>query len=521
MGGKLKISEIFSFEKGPLQSSKNEPGEYDFITASSEWKTHSSYAYDCEALLVAVAASGSLGRTHYVKGKFIGSDLCFVLSPKDQEKLPVNLKLYYHIFNAVKDDLVYRTATGSAKKAINKTNFGNYEIPYFDIETQNKYAKLFDDFVVLKTSLEIEIESQEQNLTKLRQSALQDAVQGRLTKEWREQNPKVEPASELLKKIKVEKEQLIKEKKIKKEKPLPPIAKDEIPFEIPESWEWIKIGDYFDVVRGSSPRPKADPKYWTNKEDGYHWITIADFTPYDKKGFLIDTKSFLSDIGIKYSREVSQSDVLIACSGVGSVGRSIKLGIEGYIYDGIIAIRKISDDVIRDFLSLFIKHKESEIYSLTTGGGWLNINTDLIKNYIIGIPPLEEQKAIVKKVTQLLAHCDVLEQEIKASKTNGEKLMQSVLSELLGEENNTLVNKTTSKKEIKKPSREIKYNSKTLLMDLVKLLKENGKLHAKDLWKMSKYPEDIDAFYAELKKQIEEEKVIKEVENEKGYLELA
>ena len=68
---------------------------------------------------------------------------------------------------------------------------------------------------------------------------------------------------------------------------------------------------------------------------------------------------------------------------------------------------------------------------------------------------------------------------------------------------------------------EIKYNSKTLLMDLVKLLKENGKLHAEDLWKMSKFPNDIDAFYAELKKQIEETKSIKEVENEKGYLELA
>ena len=438
----------------------------------------------------------------------------------DETKINIDYLKWFLKSNPFKQILIEQAGSG-IKSELKPKRFLPLEINLPSLDEQIEILGNLNSINSEAEELEDLISDSETLLSKLRQSILQDAVQGKLTKEWRVQNPKVEPATELLKKIKAEKEQLIKEKKIKKEKPLPKIAKDEIPFEIPESWEWVKIGDYFDVVRGSSPRPKADPKYWTNKEDGHHWITIADFTPYDKKGFLIDTKSFLSDIGMRYSREVSQSDVLIACSGVGSVGRSIKLGIEGYIYDGIIAIRKISDDVIRDFLSLFIKHKESEIYSLTTGGGWLNINTDLIKNHIIGIPPLEEQKAIVKKVNQLLANCDVLEQEIKASKTNGEKLMQSVLSELLGEESNVLTNKSTSKKEVKEPSREIKYNSKTLLMDLVKLLKENGKLHAKDLWKMSKYPEDIDAFYAELKKQIEEEKAIKEVENEKGYLELA
>ncbi len=90
---------------------------------------------------------------------------------------------------------------------------------------------------------------------------------------------------------------------------------------------------------------------------------------------------------------------------------------------------------------------------------------------------------------------------------------------MLGDENNLLLNKPISKKELKKPSREIKYNSKTMLMDLVKILRENGQLHAEDLWKMSKYPNDIDAFYAELKNQVEQKKTIKE-SDKKGYLEL-
>ena len=117
---KVKISDIFDFEKGALQSSKCVIGEYDFITASSDWKKHNVYTHECEALIIAVAASGSLGRTHYVSGKFIASDLCFILQPKAEFKEKINLKFYYEYFNFIKDDLVFKTATGSAKKAINK-----------------------------------------------------------------------------------------------------------------------------------------------------------------------------------------------------------------------------------------------------------------------------------------------------------------------------------------------------------------------------------------------------------------
>ena len=81
--------------------------------------------------------------------------------------------------------------------------------------------------------------------------------------------------------------------------------------------------------------------------------------------------------------------------------------------------------------------------------------------------------------------------------------------------------KITDKVEGNADKRIIKFDSKTTLMDLVELLQKHGKLHAEDLWEMSKFPEDIDKFYAELKRQIEDKNSIKEVENEKGYLDLA
>ncbi|MCX6732906.1 MAG: restriction endonuclease subunit S, partial [Candidatus Roizmanbacteria bacterium] len=136
MSNNKNINELFRFEKGSLQSSKNVEGKYTFITASETWKTHESYSHDCEAIVIAVAASGSLGRTHYIKGKFIASDLCFILTEKDPVNFPVDLGFYFHIFNIVKDDLVKKTATGTSKLAINKTNFGNYKIQYFNINSQ-------------------------------------------------------------------------------------------------------------------------------------------------------------------------------------------------------------------------------------------------------------------------------------------------------------------------------------------------------------------------------------------------
>ncbi len=112
-----EIGRIFNLEKGAVQSSKREEGEYDFITASDTWLTHNEYTHDCEALIFVFGAGGSLGKVHYVNGKFVTSDLCYVLTPKNPKK--VNLKYYYAYFNSRRKDIVRRLARGTNKKAIN------------------------------------------------------------------------------------------------------------------------------------------------------------------------------------------------------------------------------------------------------------------------------------------------------------------------------------------------------------------------------------------------------------------
>jgi len=138
---KVPIKELFNIKKGTLQSLKSIAGEYTFVTASEEWKTHKEYTYDCEALVFAMGAGGSLGRTHYINGKFIASDLCFILTPKDKKKYPVNLRYYFLYFNFIREKVVAELARGMAKKAINKTNFSDYLLPYIPIDQQNTLAQ--------------------------------------------------------------------------------------------------------------------------------------------------------------------------------------------------------------------------------------------------------------------------------------------------------------------------------------------------------------------------------------------
>ena len=216
----MKIKDLFHFEKGSLQSTKATPGEYDFITAAADWKKHNEFTHDSEALIFAAAASGSLGRTHYVNGKFISSDLCFIITPKDLDKYPVDLKFYHLIFLAFKDEIVRNTKSGTSKEAIGLTVFGKYELPYFDIEKQVETREKFVNAQESTNKLASEFTHQLDLVKQLRKAFLQEAMQGKLVP----QHSNEEPASILLEKIKAGKERLIKEKKIKKQKPLPSVS---------------------------------------------------------------------------------------------------------------------------------------------------------------------------------------------------------------------------------------------------------------------------------------------------------
>lgn len=139
----VKVSDLFDFEKGALASEDAVEGAYAFVTASKDYKTHETYDHDGESIVYAVAAGGSLGRAHYVSGKYIASNLCLILTPKDPKKYPVNLQFYAYYFNAIRRQLVNDLADGTSKPTIRKDDLAEYKIEYIPKVKQDAYVNKF------------------------------------------------------------------------------------------------------------------------------------------------------------------------------------------------------------------------------------------------------------------------------------------------------------------------------------------------------------------------------------------
>jgi type I restriction enzyme S subunit len=421
----MRIDEIFNFEKGVLQSSKCVPGEFDFITASSDWKTHNDFTHDCEALIFAAAASGSLGRTHYVNGKFISSDLCFIITPKDQENLPVDLKFYHILFNELKDEIVRNTKAGTSKEAIGLGSFGKYQLPYFDIDTQKEIKNRFVNSEELKSNLSRELNLQVELVKKLRQQLLLDAVQGKLV----EQTPKDEPASELLKKIKAEKQKLIAEKKLKKEKDLPPIKPEEIPFDIPENWVWCRLGEICSIKGG---KRVANGYKLLKEPTPFIYIRVSDM----KNGTVDDSDLHYLDESMYQKIKqytISKDDIYMTIVG-GTIGKCGLIPDKFHnmnLTENAAKISPILIDKVYLWKCLDSPFCQDQIIDKTKQVGVQKMALNRFSSSLIPIPPIEEQYRIVQKLDELMQCCNELESSIKESESQNEKLLQQVLREAL------------------------------------------------------------------------------------------
>lgn len=147
----MKIGTLFNVTKGSLASESNIEGDYPFVTASEEWKTHTEYELDTEAIVYAVSAAGSLGRSHYVNGKFIASNLCLVLTSKNDQEHPVNLEFYNCYFASIRKQIVSDLADGTSKLTISADMFKDYYIDYIPYEEQLAFVKTkLKEFLMLR-----------------------------------------------------------------------------------------------------------------------------------------------------------------------------------------------------------------------------------------------------------------------------------------------------------------------------------------------------------------------------------
>jgi hypothetical protein len=162
------------------------------------------------------------------------------------------------------------------------------------IDEQLKIVELFKNLVNENNELVEEINTQSSLLKQLKQTILQEAIEGKLTEKWRVKNPDIGTAKELLEQIKTEKEKLIKEKKLKASKPLAPINEDEIPFDIPKNWEWCRLGDVITNIKGGGTPSKANSKFWNGN---IPWASVKDL----KNDFIDFTDDFITEEALNNS----------------------------------------------------------------------------------------------------------------------------------------------------------------------------------------------------------------------------
>lgn len=233
----------------------------------------------------------------------------------------------------------------------------------------------------------------------LKSSILQLAIQGRLV----EQRPEEGTGEELYRQIQAENQRLIKAGKIKKEKPLPEIAEDEVPFEIPESWRWVRLGDVASVLGGK--RIPAG-RTLTTENTGYKYIRVSDM----KNGSVsIDSLLYVpSDIYPSISRYIiNKEDVYITVAGtIGRVGK-IPQQIDGSNLTEN-ADRLVFQFIDQDWLIRCLESQliQQQIIDATTKVGQPKLAIKRIQELLLPLPPVAEQKRIVAKIEELLPYID-------------------------------------------------------------------------------------------------------------------
>ena len=265
-------------------------------------------------------------------------------------------------------------------------------------------------------------------IKKLRELILELAVRGKLVP----QDPNDEPASELLKRIEAEKAQLVKEGKIKKPKPLPEISEEEKPYELPEGWEWVRLGKIANIFNGNSIN-SAEKQSKYSKPGGRPFIATKDV------GYGFDELDYENGITIPHNADkfkVAKKGSILICAEGGSAGKKCGLVKEDICFGNKLFANECYDGIepIYILVNFLSPSFSSQFRSKMTGiiGG---ISTLKFNELIAPIASSLEQKRIVNKVTDLMSLCDQLEQKSSANLDAHQQLVETLLATLTTSQN--------------------------------------------------------------------------------------
>lgn len=423
----VQLGDICNVVKGEIGITKAIPGDFPMVTTAELRKSHNKFQLDTEAVLVPlVSATGhghaSIKRVHYQEGKFAFGSILAACVPKDEN---YSAKFLYVYFNLMKDYVLVPLMKGSANVSLTLGNLKKAKVPNISLQTQLEIVELYSKIKIEQDKVTDVLAKQEADINSLREAILQEAVQGKLTADWRANDPDTEDASILLKRIQEDKAQLTKDKKIKKEKALPPITKDETPYELPVGWVWCRLGEIcsnFDY--GTSTKSIESGKYpvirMGNIQDG-----VIDWTKLKYTNDEDDFEQYKLQYGdLLFNRTNSRE--MVGKTAIYNERRDA-------IHAGYLVRVRVIKPIIPSFSNFVLNspmHRDWCNTYRSDAIGQSNINATKLKSFVYPLCSHQEQIVIVQKVNALMGICEALEKEVQQNQEHCEQLMQSCLREV-------------------------------------------------------------------------------------------
>ena len=325
-----------------------------------------------------LSKDGTIGAAAINESKEEFGLLSSIAVVKTNKKHVSNYYLSYVIKSSIIQQQIKKNIRGITYRHWNLKRINTTYIPLPPLSEQKRIAAKIAQLFALLRKVESSTQQYAKLQTLLKSKVLDLAMRGKLVK----QDPNDEPASVLLEKIKAEKEQLIKEKKIKRSKPLPPISDEEKPFKIPDSWEWVRLGDIGEIFAGGDK-----PKTFSKTKDKYHTVPIYS-NGIENKGLY------------GFTDKARVYDPAITLSARGTIGH-VEYRKKPYLP----IIRLISFVPYNEkCLNCIFYFLQSEILIEKGDGSSIpQLTVPKLKPKLIPFPPLSEQKRISAKVAQLFA----------------------------------------------------------------------------------------------------------------------
>ena len=283
---------------------------------------------------------------------------------------------------------------GSAQPNLAADNLKKFLVPLPPLAEQKRIvAKIEEVLAEIKTIDELQ-SKYASNVDVLKSKIIDAGIRGQLT----EQLPEDGTAEELYKAIQAEKAQLIKDKKIKKEKPLPEITADEIPFDVPDNWKWVRIGDVVKYSLGGGTPSKNISEYW--KGGDIPWASVKDFSAAEA-GYLNDTIDHITQDGLNNSASnMVDENAIVICMRM-ALGKAVRFLRPMAINQDLRAIW-LHDCVDQSYFMYMYSTIKVEGRGTTVAG----IRKDELMSFLFPLPPLSEQKRIVAKIDEVFNALD-------------------------------------------------------------------------------------------------------------------